>query len=142
LQGHTYGVEAWSNTQLASWWRLSLGVATIWKKFEVDDGAVDISGRAALGDDPTYQLLARTQIDIAPKLQATIGARLIDEIETAPSIRRYVEADARLAYRVSDTVELYVAGRNLIHRSHDESNDLNQAQLAQRSVFAGTRLRF
>ena len=142
LQGHTYGVEAWSNTQLASWWRLSLGAATIWKNFEVDAGAVDISGRAALGHDPTYQLLARTQIELAPRLQATLGARLIDEIETAPAIERYVEADARLAYRLNDAVELYVAGRNLIHRSHDESNDRNQAQLAQRSVFAGTRLRF
>jgi iron complex outermembrane receptor protein len=142
LEGHTYGIEAWSNSQLASWWRLSLGVATIWKSFDVDAGATDISSRAALGNDPTYQLLARTQIELAPKLQATIGARLIDDIERAPAIDGYFEADARVAYRVSDTLELYLAGRNLLHRSHDESNDRNQAQRAERSLFAGTRVRF
>jgi iron complex outermembrane receptor protein len=142
LQGHTYGIEAWSNTQLASWWRLSLGAATIWKNFDVDEGKVDIAGRAALGDDPTFQLLARTHMEFTPKLQATFGARLVDEIKTAPAIGSYVEADARLAYRVSDVLELYVAGRNLLHRSHDESNDVNQAQLVQRSLFAGTRVRF
>ncbi|HZH08210.1 MAG TPA: TonB-dependent receptor, partial [Lautropia sp.] len=114
LQGHTYGVEAWSNTQLASWWRLSLGAATIWKKFEVDAGAVDISGRAALGNDPSFQLSARTQMELAPRLQATVGARLVHNIERAPSIDGYVEADARIAYRFNDTVELYVAGRNLL----------------------------
>jgi iron complex outermembrane receptor protein len=142
LQGETYGIEAWSNTQLATWWRLSLGAATIWKNFNVDEGKVDIAGRAALGNDPTYQLLARTHVEITARLQATLGARLIDEIETAPAIGGYVEADARLAYRVSDGLELYVAGRNLLHRDHDESNDRNQAQLIQRSLFAGTRVSF
>jgi iron complex outermembrane receptor protein len=142
LEGHTYGVEAWSNSQLASWWRLSLGLATIWKNFDVDPGATDISNRAALGNNPAYQLMARTQVELSPRLQATIGARLIDDIETAPAIEGYFEADARIAYRVNDTLELYLAGRNLLHRSHDESNDRNQAQLAKRSVFAGTRLRF
>jgi iron complex outermembrane receptor protein len=142
LEGETYGIEAWSNTQLASWWRFSLGAATIWKNFGVEEGKVDISGRAALGDDPTFQLLARTHMEITPKLQATFGARLVDEIKTAPAIGSYVEADARLAYRLNDILELYVAGRNLLHRSHHESNDVNQAQLVQRSLFAGTRVRF
>jgi iron complex outermembrane receptor protein len=142
LQGETYGIEAWSNTQLASTWRLSLGAATIWKNFDVDQGKADIAGRAALGNDPTYQLLARTHLDLTPRLQATLGARLIDEIETAPAIGSYVEADARLAYHVSDNLELYVAGRNLLSRNHDESNDRNQAQVVQRSLFAGTRVRF
>jgi iron complex outermembrane receptor protein len=55
LKGHTYGVEAWSNWQFASWWRFSIGLATIWKDFDVDQGATDISNQAALGNDPTYQ---------------------------------------------------------------------------------------
>jgi iron complex outermembrane receptor protein len=142
LRGETYGVEAWSATQLASWWRVSLGVATIWKDFEIDQGKVDIAGRAALGNDPNYQLLARTHLEITPRLQATVGARLVDEIETGQAVDSYVEADARLAYRVSDSLELYVAGRNLLHRDHDESNDRNQAQRVQRSLFAGSRVRF
>jgi iron complex outermembrane receptor protein len=141
LEGNTYGVEAWSNSQLASWWRVSLGFATIWKNFQVEEGATDISGRAALGDDPTYQLLARSHIDVTPRLRATIGTRVVDEIETAPAIERYWEADARLSYRVGDALELFVAGRNLLRRDHNESNDLNQAQQPQRSIFAGTRFR-
>ncbi len=142
LKGHTYGFEAWSNSQLTSWWRLSLGAATIWKDFNVADGATDISGRAALGNDPSFQILARNQIEFSPRLQATIGARWIDDIATTPVVSSYIEADARISYRLSDNLELYLAGRNLLRRTHVESNDRNQAQLAQRSVFAGTRVMF
>jgi len=35
-----------------------------------------------------------------------------------------------------------VAARNLLHETHEENGDPNSAQLAKRSVYAGTRLRF
>ena len=37
---------------------------------------------------------------------------------------------------------LFVAGRNLLHGTHPESNDTDRAHLVQRSVALGTRLRF
>jgi iron complex outermembrane receptor protein len=35
LKGTTYGIEAWATQQLAPWWRLKLGLATLAKDFEV-----------------------------------------------------------------------------------------------------------
>jgi hypothetical protein len=43
---------------------------------------------------------------------------------------------------VTDDIELFVAGRNLLQETHLESNDPDQGQRAQRSIVAGSRLRF
>ena len=64
------------------------------------------------------------------------------EIEQDPEIGSYVEAGGQLAYQLDEDVELFVAGRNLIHRTHVESNDPQAGQLAKRSIYAGARARF
>ena len=142
LEGHSYGIEAWSSSQLTPWWRLNLGLATLWKHFEIAPGRVDLAGFDSLGHDPEYQLLGRSQMDLTDRLSLNLGLRWIGEIEATPGIGDYVEADGRLGYRVNDHLELYVAGRNLLHRTHFESDDFQRAQLAQRSLYAGTRVRF
>jgi iron complex outermembrane receptor protein len=70
-QGHSYGVEAWSSTQLTPRWRVNLGLATLWKDFELKPGRIDLAAGDSLGHDPEYQLLARTQVDVARGLRST-----------------------------------------------------------------------
>lgn len=53
----------------------------------------------------------------------------------------YVETGGRLGYDLSERIELFVAARNLLHRTHLENGD-GSAQLIKRSLYAGTRLRF
>jgi iron complex outermembrane receptor protein len=142
LEGHSYGVEAWSTTQLASWWRLHLGASLLFKHFHAKPGHVDLSAGDSLGHDPDFQLFARTGINLTDRLQLHAGLRYVGEIDTAPAIGAYVEADASLNFRLTDLVELYVSGRNLLHGTHIESNDPDRAHLAQRSLAVGTRLRF
>ena len=142
LEGHSYGIEAWSSTQLAPWWRFNLGLATVWKRFEMAPGRIDIGGFASLGSDPDYQLLARSHMNLTDRLQLNAGLRWIGDLEPEPGIDSFVEADARLAFRVSEAVELYVAGQNLLHRRHLESADVQRGQAAERNLYAGTRLRF
>jgi iron complex outermembrane receptor protein len=141
LEGETYGVEAWLTRQLTERWRASLGVATLGKHFRLKDGAVDLAGRASLGADPDYQILARSQLDLTDRLQLDIGLRAVDDLG-ASGVGDYVEADARLSWRFSDLVELYAAGSNLLHDRHVESNDAGRAQSVPRSLYLGTRLRF
>ncbi|HYG48951.1 MAG TPA: TonB-dependent receptor [Allosphingosinicella sp.] len=141
LEGRTYGVEAWLTHQLSSRWRASLGAATLNKDFRLKNGAVDLSDRASLGADPDYQIIARSQLDVTGRLQLDLGVRGVDDLG-ASGIGGYVEADARLGWRVSDPVELFAAGSNLLHKSHVESNDTTRAQRIRRSVYIGTRLRF
>lgn len=142
LQGHTYGIEAWSSSRLAPWWRVDLGLATLWKDFRLKEGRVDLANRDALGHDPNFQLLARTTIEPMDRLRINAGLRYVGEIDTAPRISGYVEADARIGYHLTDAAELFVAGRNLLHGSHLESNDPQRAQRPERSLYAGARFRF
>jgi iron complex outermembrane receptor protein len=141
-EGHSYGIEAWSSSQLFPWWRLSLGIATLWKDFELKPGRIDLAGGDSLGHDPEYQLLAWSHFEVAPRLRLTAGLRWIGAIEAEPGIGDYVEADARIAYDLDETLELFVAGRNLLHASHLESDDVQRGQRPQRVLFAGTRVRF
>ena len=143
-QGHSYGVEAWSSTELLPWWRLDLGLATLWKDFELEPGRVDLAAGDSLGHDPNYQLLARSHMDLTDRLHLNAGLRWVGDIEarSGPGIGSYAEADARLGWRATDQIELYVAGRNLLRRSHLESDDVGAAQPARRSLYAGARVNF
>jgi iron complex outermembrane receptor protein len=146
LKGRTYGIEAWLTHQLSRRWRASLGVAALGKDFHLKNGAVDLANRASLGADPGYQLIARSQLDLTDRLHLDVGLRGVDDLDPSGNgtirVRGYVEADARLAWKVSDPIELYVAGTNLLHKSHVESGDTVRAQRIERSIYLGTRLRF
>jgi hypothetical protein len=48
---------------------------------------------------------------------------------------------ARLAFRVSDALELYVAVRKLLHDALAESDDEQCAHRSQHSLYAATRVR-
>ena len=141
LKGRTFGAEAWLTHQLTARWRVSVGAAALDKDFRLKNGAVDLANRASLGADPDYQVIARSQIDLTDRLQLDLGLRGVDDLGSS-GLGGYVEADARLAWRLSDPIELYVAGNNLLHKSHVESGDSTRAQRIRRSVHLGTRLRF
>jgi iron complex outermembrane receptor protein len=138
IKGRSYGIEAWATTQFAPWWRMSAGAATLWKDFHVKDGHLNLSPRNSLGNDPNWQVRGRSEFQLSPKLELEVNARAIGEIDQAPKVKSYVEAGGRLAYQLTDQIELYVAGRNLLHKTHIENNDPNSGQAAERSVMAGT----
>lgn len=142
IEGHSMGVEAWSATQLMPWWRLNLGLSTLFKHFRQKPGHVDLATGDSLGHDPEVQLFARSQFDLTSRLRVNAGLRFIGKIESDPPIGSYVEADAMVGYRLTDALELYASGNNLLHKTHQESNDPERAQLAQRSILVGARMRF
>ena len=111
------------------------------KDFELRPGAIDLTAGASLGQDPDYQLALRSRVTLPQGLMFDLGLRAVDGLDT-PAIPGYVEADVRLSFKLTDAVELYVAGENLLHAKHLESNANPRAQWIERSVYAGTRLRF
>lgn len=141
-KGKTYGFEAWGSTQVTPWWRLYVGGATLWKDLRLKDGHSTLNVRNSLGNDPNWQLRTRSEFQIAPKLQLNLNARAIGRIEQDPEVDSYIEAGGRLAYQATDQVELYLAARNLLRRAHVENNDPNAGQSAERTIIAGTQLRF
>ena len=141
-KGKSYGVEAWGHAQLTPWWRASLGGFLLEKDFEVKEGRTDLAALTSTGSDPSWQLIASSDFDIAPRLHLTLNARAVDGLDLTPQIDSYAEAGGRLAYYLTDELELFVAGRNLLHKTHAENGDPDQSQLARRSIYGGARVRF
>lgn len=140
LRGRTYGLEFWATQQIARWWRLKASANLLRKKFHAKPGVDDIGAMASLGSDPKHQVQLRSQLDVTDKLSLDAGARAVAALHN-PHIPSYREADARIAYRASDAIELFVSGQNLLHSHHLESNDADQGQAISRMVLAGARLR-
>lgn len=138
IKGHTYGVEAWGSAQVTSWWRLSAGIATLHKDFHVKPGQVDLQNFISLGNDPDYQWQVRSRMDLTPTVGFDFAIRGVDS-RPNPHVDAYVDADARLGWRVSPKVELFVAGTNLFHNVRDESADVSRGQLVHRLVSVGAR---
>jgi iron complex outermembrane receptor protein len=141
LKGATYGIEAWGTQQIASWWRLSFGVSALGKDFHLKSGHTDLSAFASLGTDPDYQITGRSRMNIGRHLALDVDLRALDDLNDT-HVGGYVEADARLGWRVTPKLELYVAGQSLLHATHVESIDPNNAQLNRRSITGGLRIRF
>jgi len=137
--GEAWGIEAWGSYDLTDRWRISAGLSTLEKDFSAPASALDISGLASVGDDPGYQVLLRSQSEITDALDLDVRLRAVDELATVDS---YVEADVRLGWRVTDTLELSVTGQNLIEGRRVETGDPVRQRAFGRSVFAGLRVSF
>jgi iron complex outermembrane receptor protein len=140
--GRTYGIEAWGSAQVTPWWRLSLGATTLHKNFHVAGERIDLAPRNSLGADPHWQVVGSSQMDLTPKLKLNLDMRGVGKLDLPPEVGSYVEAGGQLGYDLTEKIELYLAGRNLIHRTHAENGDPAASQLARRSIYLGTRLRF
>ncbi len=137
--GESWGVEAWGSYDVNDRWRISAGLSTLEKDFPVPPPPQDISGLASVGDDPGYQVLLRSQSQISDRLDLDVRLRAVDSLASVDS---YVEADARLGWRLTDTLELSVTGQNLIEERRVETGDPNRRRAFGRSVFASLRVSF
>lgn len=138
-QGQTWGVEAWGSYDLTDRWRVSAGLSTLNKDFAVDPAGADISGLASTGDDPEHQLLLRSQSDLTDNVELDVRLRAVDSLAATDG---YVEADVRIGWRLTDRLELSVAGQNLIDDRRVETGDLTRRRAFGRSVHAALRLDF
>jgi iron complex outermembrane receptor protein len=141
-EGHTYGIEAWGNAQLAPWWRVALGATTLKKDLHDKPGHTELIPRNSLGNDPPWQVTGRSDFDLSDRLHLDLRGRAVGPIRQTPRIDSYVEAGGQLTFDATQRIQLFVAGRNLLHETHEESNDPDSAQLAKRMVWAGARARF
>lgn len=141
-RGRTYGIEVWGKAQVTPWWRIALGATTLHKNFHVVDDRVDLQPINSIGVDPKWQVVGSSDMNLTPKLKLTLDVRGVGQLDLAPAVGSYVDAGGKLGYDLTDRVELFVAGRNLLHRAHLENGDAGASQQAKRSIYAGTRLRF
>lgn len=121
-------------------WRL-IGTYS-YVSISVDPGGDDLNrGRFIAGATPRHQFGLRSVLDIAPRWQLDVqlrhhtAIRSIPDIVTGEGIGEYTEMDVRAAWRLSDDIELSLAGQNLLHDHHTEFGALQTRGQIERSVY-------
>jgi len=138
VAGHTYGLEAWGSYDVTGWWRLSAAATTLHKSFHDKPGHLDRAGLSSAGNDPEYQASLRSQMTLADNIDVDLALRAVDALPK-PAVPSYIEADARVGWRVTDDVEVAVGGTNLFDKAHIESPEERQVR---RNLYAELRWGF
>lgn len=138
LEGHTYGVEAWGDYQVANWWRLSGAVNYLDQKFEFASGSSGLLGASQAGNDPKYQASLKSSMDVGDAFTIDAALRYVSALPD-PRLPAYVELNGRLGWNINDRLQLALSGRNLLHEDHREYTDGNPIP---RSLFVDLQWRF
>jgi iron complex outermembrane receptor protein len=140
-KGYTYGTDVWGSVSLAGWWRLDAGFEILRKHFHLKPGERDIAGsQTVLGHDPGHQVFLRSFFDLGLDVELYVGLRQVGALPDV-GVPSYTEADVRLGWSVTPTLELSLTGENLLHRFHAEAIEPPVNQVP-RSVFVGVRWSF
>lgn len=143
MEGETWGLEAWGDLQLTDWWRLSAGGAILRKDFRLKPGSRDVARFEAAGADPGYWAKIRSHMRLADNLALDLGLRVYDDVPTltasgyvgAPA---YAEGSVRVAWRISDQLELSATGLNQLNGRHAEASETRRNEVP-RSAFVTLR---
>jgi iron complex outermembrane recepter protein len=140
MRGHTDGIDAWAEVQLASWWRLSPGIRTVHENLEFKPGSSTLLGVAQAGNDPSYQAMLTSSMDLPSHLTFDASLRYISDFPQ-PALPGYYDLMARIGWRVSNALELSLDGYNLLHARQFQYPAPN-GEYILRSVMAEVRCKF
>lgn len=138
MAGQTYGLEAWADFQLTSWWRLSPGFRSFHERLHFVQGASQLLGLSQAGDDPATSASLKSSMTLDRTVSFDANLRHVTALP-APAVPGYYELNLRLGWRASRTCELSLNGYNLLHARHQEYEN---AGFVQRSFLAEARWRF
>ena len=138
MRGNVNGVEIWGSFQAADWWRLTAGFNLQHEDLRFAPGASGLLGLAQAGNDPHHQASLRSSMNLMDGLTFDADLRDVGKLPD-PAVPEYVELNARLGWRVSDTLEISLSGFNLLHGHHVEFAPGDEIR---RNFFLETRLRF
>jgi iron complex outermembrane receptor protein len=119
MEGRVYGVEAWGSYQATDWWRLSAGLVVQNKELDFKPGASGILGLSQAGNDPDSQAQLRSVMELSDDVTLDAVLRWIGRLPD-PAVKSYVELNARLAWNLTEHLELSIAGFDLLHEEHRE----------------------
>ncbi len=137
MHGESYGFEAAAHWQVNK--KLSLHAAYSLTKINLKtvNNSLDATSVAAEGETPQQQFSLRSYLKFAADWSGHFWFRYVDSLP-AQHINDYVSLDAKLAWRVSEQLQLSVSGHDLLDSKRVEYNPevLNiAASQVERSVF-------
>jgi iron complex outermembrane receptor protein len=139
MEGHTSGFETWGDWRAAEWWRLSAGFTYLDQDLRLRDGATDLQGASATGNDPGNWWKLRSAFDLGRSLELDVMLRHYDELPD-PRVPAYTAIDMRLGWRAARALELSLIGQNLGDRRHPEWGAAAARPEFERALFLRARL--
>jgi iron complex outermembrane receptor protein len=138
LEGATYGIEAWGEVRVRSWWRVSGGFSTLHEDLKFKTGATGIGGLRQNGEDPKIQAMLKSSLDLGENFTLDGDLRYVGALPDglAPA---YTELNGRLGWNLTDRLQISLSGRNLLHARHVEYPG---GAAIQRTVSADLQWRF
>jgi iron complex outermembrane receptor protein len=140
MEGEISGVEAWAKWQMTDSWRLSPGIRHLNKRLEFKSDASALLGLEQSGNDPEFQALLTSALDIGAFLSLETTLRYVDELPN-PQLDAYYELSASLLWNALPNLDVSVSGFNLLNDSHQEYPSPS-GEYIRRSVIAEARWRF
>lgn len=140
LDGTSWGVEAWGMFLIYDWWRIRGGIATLQKDFDLRAGLTDILLPQSSGNDPEYQAMVNTRINLADVF-IDANLRRVGDLPR-PGVPGYTELNATIGWQVTDRLEVSLSGVNLLDDSHPETSSAGLPDEIRRSVFLTARMGF
>jgi iron complex outermembrane receptor protein len=119
IKGHTYGLEAWADVKLTEYWRLTAQYGLLLGDFQFKPGASTLLGLSQVRNDPKHNASIRSSLNFGPSITFDADLRYVST-RPEPRVEAYTELNARVGWRVSDTLQLFASGSNLLHKSHYE----------------------
>jgi iron complex outermembrane receptor protein len=119
-------------TLAATWqpsdrWRLQFHYSYVDLDVKPHPDTLDPTTRNVEGSSPEHEFALHTYIDLPYDLSFYGGLRYVDDLP-ALGVADYVAMDANLVWRVSETVELALSGRNLLDPEHSEFSGGNEIE--------------
>lgn len=134
MRGHATGLEGWSSWQVTPRWSLGAGGSYLRERLRMDADSTDPTGTSAAGNDPRYQGMLRSSLDLPAGVQLQVSARRVAALPR-PRIPAYTAVDTHLAWQIHPQLSLALTVSNLLDRRHVEFGTLPNAAEVRRRVF-------
>jgi iron complex outermembrane receptor protein len=141
LEGHSYGVEVWGNFQMTDWWRLSASFNNLNESFNFNPTATaPFIGTSQIGDDAKYNGTLRSSVNLNSEVSLDADLRYVSALPD-PYVPSYIELNANIGWKISETLRLSLSGFNLLHPRHMEFPS-SEAYAVPRSFAVDLQWRF
>ncbi len=144
MRGETYGAEVSANWNVTSGWKLRGSYSFLRMQLHRYTASHDGNAEGAEGDSPRHQFQLHSSFRLPRNFELDASLYRVSRLAN-PRIPGYTRLDARIGWRVRESLELSVGLQNLLDRQHPEFNSFDSAAItsqAKRSVYGKVTWRF
>jgi iron complex outermembrane recepter protein len=119
-----YGIEVSGHWNAARWWRISPGFSFLQMDMSQDPRSQDNQFPLTPGDSPKHQAQLRSSIKLPRNVDWDTSAYYTGSLSATSlspgPVAAYTRVDTRFGWRIGESVEVSVAGQNLLTPRHLE----------------------